>query len=220
MLGVIGKFANLPITNLSDRLYKLESSLKVQSFEEFYTVLTGKCLNFDKLVLGNNIKDSLWSSRKHNMNNALDHMQYLDVLGYLPDDILVKVDRAAMANSLETRVPLLNHKIVEFSNGLSSHYKIRNGVTKWCLREVLYQYVPRNLIERPKSGFAIPLNSWLRVELKDWAIELLNPTKLRDQGFLDVKLVMGKLNDHLTGKSNNGFYLWNILMFQSWFDSL
>lgn len=141
-------------------------------------------------------------------------MQYMDTLGYLPDDILVKVDRAAMANSLETRVPFLNYRVVEFANSLPINYKIHDGVSKYLLRRVLYKYVSRKLIERPKKGFGIPIHQWLRGELREWTNDLLNPVTLSQQGYFNVLLVQQKLADHMAGKANNGYYLWDVLMFQ------
>jgi asparagine synthase (glutamine-hydrolysing) len=143
-------------------------------------------------------------------------MMALDLITYLPDDILVKVDRAAMAVSLETRVPLLNHRLVEFAWRLPLSMKIRNGQGKWMLRQVLYKYVPRKLIERPKQGFGIPLDVWLRGPLREWAEDLLNLDRMKREGWLDAYMVRDKWHQHLSGHRNWCYHLWNALMFQAW----
>ncbi len=141
-------------------------------------------------------------------------MQYLDTVTYLPDDILQKVDRASMAVALEARPPLLDHRVVEFAWRLPRRFKIRNGETKWLLRRVLEQYVPRALIDRPKMGFGIPLGDWLRGPLRDWAEDLLAPQRLSSP-HLDGKEVQMLWREHLTHR-NRAYGLWNILMLEAW----
>jgi len=138
---------------------------------------------------------------------------------YLPSDILTKVDRASMANSLETRVPFLEHNVVEFAWSLPCDYKINRGVGKWPLRSILYKYVPKEMIERPKAGFAVPIDQWLRGPLKDWAESYLNVSKLAQQGFLNVDIVWSLWEEHILRKKNNQQVLWNILMFQVWLEN-
>lgn len=153
------------------------------------------------------------------VGNGSEQMSLLDQLTYLPDDILVKVDRAAMAVGLETRVPLLDHRVVEFAWQLPMHQKIRAGSTKWLLREVLYRHVPRGLIERPKQGFAVPLHEWLRGPLRDWGEALLERKRLEAEGFFNVSLVRETWRAHQQGVSNSQGMLWNVLMFQCWLEA-
>jgi asparagine synthase (glutamine-hydrolysing) len=148
-----------------------------------------------------------------------ERMMQLDMLAYLPDDILTKVDRAAMAVSLETRAPLLDHRLVEFAWSMPFDMKVRDGQSKWLLRQVLYRHVPRELIERPKMGFEVPIGLWLRGALKDWAAALLEPSRLRNEGYFDPNLVSRVWQEHLSGFWNHGLALWNVLMFQAWLEA-
>jgi asparagine synthase (glutamine-hydrolysing) len=145
-------------------------------------------------------------------------MMRQDTMTYLPDDILAKVDRAAMAVSLETRVPFLDHRIVEFASALPMSLKIRNGSTKWILRQLLYRYVPREMIERPKMGFGIPLHEWLRGPLREWADALLDPQRLASEGYFVPGMIQAVWKKHLQGQGNYQHQLWPVLMFQAWLD--
>lgn len=147
-----------------------------------------------------------------------EKMMAYDLITYLPTDILTKVDRAAMAVSLETRIPFLDPNVIKFAASLPIEFKIRDGVTKWVVREVLYKYVPKELIERPKMGFGVPLSEWLRGPLRDWAESLLEEKRLYEEGFFNVEFVRQKWSEHLSGKYNWHYQLWNILMFQSWLE--
>jgi asparagine synthase (glutamine-hydrolysing) len=151
--------------------------------------------------------------------NDVSLMMLTDLLTYLPDDILTKIDRAAMGVSLETRVPMLDHQVVEFALKLPLKYKLRGNQTKWILRELLYRKVPKELIERPKSGFAIPIGFWLRNSLKDWADDLLNEEIIKKQGFFQPTQIRDRWNQHLLGTHNWEHFLWNVLMFQTWYKS-
>jgi asparagine synthase (glutamine-hydrolysing) len=145
-------------------------------------------------------------------------MQLLDQLAYLPDDILVKVDRASMAHGLEVRVPFLDHEVVELSWRLPMHLKRRAGQGKWILRQVLERYVPRSLLERPKKGFGVPLAAWLRGPLRAWAGELLAEPRLRSEGFLEPGPILQRWEEHLEGGRNWHFHLWDVLMFEAWLE--
>ncbi|MBS0534401.1 MAG: asparagine synthase (glutamine-hydrolyzing) [Proteobacteria bacterium] len=150
------------------------------------------------------------------MPEFLDQMQFLDLVTYLPDDILTKVDRASMAVALEARVPLIDHRVVELAWRLPHHVKVRNGVSKWLLRQVLYRHVPKELIERPKMGFGIPIGEWLRGPLRDWAEALLDERRLIEAGFLDAARVRQVWQEHLSGQRNWQYLIWNVLMLEAW----
>jgi len=201
-----------------DKLHKLAEILKVKSPEALYHALVSHWKHPEQLVLGSRepltelTNSSRWSS---NIDSFIQRMQLLDTVSYLPDDILVKVDRAAMGVSLETRVPFLDHHVVEFAWQLPMSMKLRDGQGKWVLRQVLHKYIPRELIERPKMGFGVPIDIWLRGPLRDWAEALLDEKRLLEGGFFNVPPIRQKWKEHLSGKRNWQYYLWDVLMFQA-----
>lgn len=148
----------------------------------------------------------------------IERMMQLDMLTYMVDDILAKVDRATMAVALESRAPLLDHRVVEFALGLPEDQKLRGHTTKWALRQVLYRHVPKELIERPKMGFEVPIGIWLRGGLKDWAAALLDPARLRREGYFDAALIDRLWQQHLSERFNWGAQLWCVLMVQAWLE--
>jgi asparagine synthase (glutamine-hydrolysing) len=167
-------------------------------------------------------EDSSWSAEemsKVKMElDPLDRMTLADSLSYLTDDILQKVDRAAMSVALETRVPFLDRDVVEFAARIPPGMKVRDGRGKWLVRQVLYQHVPQNLVDRPKTGFGIPIDDWLRGPLKSWASDLLSPARLRAQDLFNASRVAARMAEHMSGRHNHGYWLWNVLMAQAWHD--
>jgi len=166
------------------------------------------------------LKDTVFYSTYKNRENAglLDKLMMVDVRNYLVDDILVKVDRASMANSLESRVPLLDYRIVEFALSLPLAYKFDGKTTKKILRNILYKYVPRELMERPKKGFSIPLSVWMRNELKHLVSQYLDKNRINRQGIFNGEFVASIVNEHMAEKANNMNMIWSMLMFQMWYE--
>jgi len=209
---------SLQICLPGDKVHKLASVLSMNSVGEIYQRLISTWMDSDQLVLGgheNSGMDDKWDTLS-GFHSFEHRMMALDCVTYLPDDILCKVDRAAMGVSLETRVPFLDHRVVEYAWQLPLKMKIRDGQSKWIIRQLLYKYIPRELIERPKMGFGIPIDSWLRGPLKEWAEELLNEYRLRQECYLNPLPIRQKWAEHLSGKRNWQYHLWNVLVFQAW----
>jgi asparagine synthase (glutamine-hydrolysing) len=205
---------------LPDKLDKLLKVFPAKDRESFYQILTSHWQSPEDVVIGAKPLPTLLNTpERWGKVDSFEHwMMAMDCGQYMPDDILVKVDRAAMANSLETRVPLLDHRVVELAWEIPLNMKIRKGVGKWALREVLYRHVPREMIERPKKGFSIPLAQWLRGPLREWAEELLNTHRLENEGYFDARQVRNTWNEHLACNKDNARKLWSILMFQAWLE--
>lgn len=208
------------MSNLGDKLHKAADVLSSATVDELYYGLISHWKNPAAVVLGGKEARTLLNTREQNQRfqDNIPRMMVLDTLSYLPDDILVKVDRAAMAVSLETRVPFLDHRVFEYAWSMPQHLKMNNGTTKVCLRDILYKYVPQRLIERPKAGFAVPVADWLRGPLKIWAEQLLQPERLAREGFFDPEQITTLWQEHQSGKRNWQYHLWDILMFQSWYE--
>lgn len=209
------------LNNLGDKLHKAAMVVTCSSVEKLYLGLVSHWQQPELVVLDSTEPLSAITdpARKACFDDDVQQMMAQDTLSYLPDDILAKVDRAAMAVSLETRVPFLDHRVLEQAWRLPMSLKIKGGQSKWCLRHILYKYVPRQLIERPKMGFAMPLDVWLRGPLKSWAEALLAEQRLRDEGFFNADIIREMWQEHLSGKRNWQYQLWDILMFQSWYES-
>lgn len=213
--GMKGLMENLP---LPDKFQKLAGVMPAHSREDFYRLLMSHWLNPDSVVIGGREYASVLNNPDAwPKTDSYEHwMMAMEAQMYMADDILVKVDRAAMANSLETRVPLLDHRVVELAWRLPLDMKIREGKGKWVLRQVLYRHVPASLIERPKKGFSVPMADWLRGPLREWAEDLLDESKLESEGYFHSLPVRKAFGDHLAKKRDNSKRLWPILMFQSW----
>jgi asparagine synthase (glutamine-hydrolysing) len=204
-----------------DRVHKLAEVLAVPTPDALYRGLVSHWPHPEDIVYGSKEALTALNDRTQwaGLADFTQRMMYLDGVTYLPDDILVKVDRASMAVSLEARVPMLDHRVVEFAWRVPLSRKSRNEQGKWLLRQVLYRYVPRELIDRPKMGFGVPIDSWLRGPLRDWAESLLNENRLRKEGYFDAAPIRRKWAEHLSGTRNWQYWLWDILMFQAWLDA-
>jgi asparagine synthase (glutamine-hydrolysing) len=209
----------LRVSSLGDRLHKGARVLASQTQDDLYLSVISHWMHPTDIVLGGKEPPTRLKSSQFNHLTGIEKMMALDTVTYLPDDILVKVDRAAMGASLETRVPMLDHHIVEFAWRLPLNYKLRAFTSKWVLRQLLYRYVPKVLIERPKMGFGVPLDTWLKTSLKDWAEALLNEDRLRREGFFDPAPIRQKWVEHLSGRRNWQGHLWDVLMFQAWLEA-
>lgn len=201
-----------------DKLHKLAEILAADSPEQVYLNLVSQWKTPAAVVLGSREPLTALTDPAQGaaLTDFISRMMLLDTVSYLPGDILVKLDRAAMAVSLETRVPLLDHRVAEFAWSLPRALKIRDGQGKWPLRQLLYRHVPETLIERPKMGFGVPVGAWLRGPLINWAEDLLDESRLREEGFFDPAQIRRKWQVHLSGRRNEQHALWNVLMFQEW----
>jgi len=220
MYGPLGKvlprrFRSFP---LGDKAHGLAQVLWCKDPQEIYFGLLSQWKDPAQVVMRSREPGTVLTNRGEcNGKSDIEHyMMYVDSLSYLPDDVLVKVDRAAMGVSLETRVPFLDHRVVEFAWRLPLSMRIRNGQGKWILRQILDRHVPKALIDRPKMGFGVPIDSWLRGPLRDWASELLDHKALRDEGLFDAAEVSRVWREHIDGVRNHHHALWCVLMYRAW----
>lgn len=204
-----------------DRLRLLRALLRLEDPADFYRYLLSTWREDRPVVLGSSLPatsapDYFEHGARHGRDDLIELASYLDLVGYLPDDVLVKVDRASMAVSLEARAPLLDYRIVECALRFPIDWKVRDGRPKWPLWQLVLRHLPRAIMERPKMGFGVPIREWLRGPLCAWADELLDPAALRAEGFFDVGLVSRRWSEHRTGRRNWAPEIWAILMFQAW----
>lgn len=210
--------ASMRFPNTGDKMHKGAEALANPSLSALYLNLVSHWNEPASLVVGGIEPPTLLKGNEPPLSelDGIQRMMALDLLTYLPDDILTKVDRAAMNVSLETRIPFLDHRVVEFAWTLPQSLKLRDGTTKWALRQVLYKYVPQALIDRPKMGFGVPIGDWLRGPLREWSESLLSESRLRKDGFFHLAQIRQKWEEHVAGKRNWQYQLWDVLMFQSW----
>lgn len=227
-LRVVNRFFRELLVDLVGRLCKssqrqqavIRALLQAETFVDVYRAMVSANAAPSELVLNSVEPATVFSGGElPKLSRPENVIMVLDGLSYLPDDILVKVDRAAMACSLETRIPLLDHRIVEFAFRLPLKIKCRDGRTKWPLRQILYKYVPPDFVDRPKKGFSVPLNQWLRKELREWTYDVLSAESIKQDGILNPSVVRNYLDDHMSGQHDHTETMWNLLMFQSWLHS-
>jgi asparagine synthase (glutamine-hydrolysing) len=205
---------------MADNIHKLAGVLEARDWGELHELLASHWQNPAAVVVGGREPPSPFTdpSPASFLTDPLDRMLFLDTITYLPDDILTKVDRASMSVSLEARVPLLDHRLLELMWRLPTRFRVRGGDTKWALRQILYRHVPPALLDRPKHGFGIPIGAWLRGPLRDWAEQLLDSTRLAQEGYFDPKPIRQLWDEHLAGRGAWQFHLWDVLMFQAWLE--
>ncbi len=200
-----------------DKLHKLASIFSSTGQDDLYLKLLSHWEESESVVINSKEPESI-VSQSLQLEDFIHRMMCIDSTNYLPDDILTKVDRAAMGVGLETRIPLLDHRVVEYAWQLPLSMKVCDGNGKWILRQVLYNYVPPSLLDRPKMGFGVPIDAWLRGPLREWAEELLSENRLKNEGFFNPALIREKWDEHLSGKRNWQYHLWDVLMFQQWLE--
>lgn len=210
--------SQLPIGRPARRFRQLANLLKDADPTDRYLRNLSHWTAEDSIVIGASQSDDRLTGLVE-MSNLQERFQWYDTQTYLPDDILTKVDRASMAVSLEARAPLLDHRVVEFAWQLPHEFKASHGEGKRILREVLSRYVPRPLFERPKLGFGVPIDAWLRGPLRDWAEDLLDERRLQSEGYLNPRPIRRKWSEHLSGRGDWHYLLWDVLMFQAWLEA-
>jgi asparagine synthase (glutamine-hydrolysing) len=210
------------VSEPGEKMHKISEILSARNPSAIYLNLVSHWKNPSEVVIGAAEYPTLVNRQEAwaLLPDFTSQMMFMDLVTYLPDDILVKLDRASMGVSLESRVPYLDdHRLVEFAWRLPLHMKIRGGQGKWLLRQVLYRYVPDWMVERPKKGFGVPIDAWLKGPLRAWAEALLDGQMLKDEGLLNPIPIHQKWQEHLAGKHNWQYHLWDVLMFQSWLEA-
>ncbi len=202
-------------SNLANHITKLLVALKYSNKNSYYLSLISNPKDV-RAIMVNSIEYKNFTNELPEINNFREKMMFADLNQYLPDDILTKVDRASMANSLETRAPFLDHNLVEFCLKIPNQYKYKHKKGKWILRELVYNYVPKHIMDRPKKGFDVPIDYWLKGPLKDWAYSLIEKNKLIDDNIFKFNEISKMWQEHQSGKRNWQNNLWSILMFQAW----
>jgi asparagine synthase (glutamine-hydrolysing) len=192
--------------------------LALESPEEIHPVLSSHWVEGDRLLRDGEVP-AVPGAEDAGIDDVALRMMFRDLVTYLPDDILTKVDRASMAVSLEARVPLLDHRIVAFAWSLPLGLKVRGSTGKWILRQVLQRYVPQAIVSGPKMGFGVPMADWLRGPLREWAEALIEPRRLAQEGFFSVSVVQERWREFIEDQKPYEHHLWDVLMFQAWLDA-
>jgi asparagine synthase (glutamine-hydrolysing) len=214
--------ARFRVRDASTKISKLAGVMSSTGIDDMYVRLTSHWNDPSVLVLNASAHSSLldepetWPS----LPDPVERMMYLDAMTCMPDDMLAKVDRATMGVSLESRAPYLDPRLIEFAWRLPPAMKVHNGQGKWLLRRLLHRYVPSELVERPKMGFGVPIDDWIRGPLRDWAEGLLNECRLRQDGYFEPGLVRSLWLEHLSGRRSWHYQLWDVLMFQAWIEAV
>lgn len=203
---------------LGDKLYKLNELLEAKTQRQLYMKMIS---HWDPEEVVNlwKLKETGYDEEWNEDLNFRSNMMLMDAETYLTNDIMTKVDRASMSVSLEARAPYLDHRLYEYAWGLPEDMKVRRGVDKWLLKQILYKYVPRALTEQPKRGFSVPIDEWLRGPLRDWAEPKLSEERLKAEGYFNSKSIRNKWKEHLSGQRNWQFLLWDVLMYQAWLEA-
>ncbi len=219
---ISARIAGLQTTNsLSTKFFFLSETLSAIDMEQLYLRLMSQWEYPDQLVINGHEHSTLLTDQLPHSLNYTERMMYFDLMTYLPDDILVKLDRASMGVSLEARAPYLDdHRVVEFAWRLPIDMKVHQGQGKWILRQVLNRYVPKKLFERPKMGFGVPIDTWLRGPLHEWAEDLLDENRIRTEGYLNPGLIRKRWSEHQQNQKNWQYPIWTMLMFQAWLENV
>lgn len=221
-MALLGKLAPIQLQSaqLRNRLMKLANTMDPTGPSDIYRQIISHWPNPQQVVIGASadIYDVAANVSGESVDEVIESIMTVDTESYLPDDILVKVDRASMACSLEARAPLLDHRLFELVRSMPLEFQLQGTRGKLLLRSVLNEFVPESLIDRPKTGFGVPIDSWLCGPLRDWAEALLNPARLKHEGYFDVKSVRDVWEQHLRGTRQGHYLIWDVLMFQSWLD--